>query len=76
MAQSIPTAPLDPRIEMVTYDADQIVQLRVTAGFQVMVEFAGDERVENVALGDSSGWQATPNKRGRSSLRQIGTVAR
>ena len=65
LAQSAPpAAPLDPRIEMVTYDANQIVPLRVTTGFQVMVEFAGDERVENIALGDSNGWQATPNKRG------------
>jgi len=64
-AQSVPpAAPLDPRIEMVTYDANEIVPLRVTVGFQVMVEFAGDERVESVALGDSNGWQATPNKRG------------
>jgi type IV secretion system protein VirB9 len=59
-----PPAPLDPRIELVAYDANQIVPLRITAGFQVMVEFAADERIENVALGDSSGWQATPNKRG------------
>ena len=28
------------------------------------VEFAPDERIENVAVGDSGAWQVTPNKRG------------
>ena len=28
-----------------------------------MIEFGGDETIENIALGDSAAWQVTPNKR-------------
>ena len=54
----------DPRIQTVMYDADQVVSLQVAAGYELTVEFAPDERVENVAVGDSGAWQVTPNKRG------------
>lgn len=54
----------DPRIQSVEYNAEQVVILQAAPGFQVSVEFAPDERIENVALGDSGAWQATPNKRG------------
>jgi type IV secretion system protein VirB9 len=54
----------DPRIQSVTYDPDQVVQLEVATGYQLTVEFAPDERIENVAVGDSGAWQVTPNKRG------------
>ena len=46
------------------YDADQVVQLQGTPGFQIDVEFAADEAIENVAVGDSAAWQVTPNRRG------------
>lgn len=54
----------DPRIQTVMYDADQVVQLQVAVGYQLAVEFAPDERIETVAVGDSGAWQVTPNKRG------------
>lgn len=54
----------DPRIQTVMYDADQVVSLQVATGYELTVEFAPDERVENVAVGDSGAWQVTPNKRG------------
>ena len=54
----------DPRIQTVLYDADQVVQLQGTPGFQIDVEFAADEAIENVAVGDSAAWQVTPNRRG------------
>ena len=56
--------PGDPRIQSVLYDPDQVVQLQVAVGYQLTVEFAPDERIENVAVGDSGAWQVTPNKRG------------
>ncbi|MDH7973006.1 TrbG/VirB9 family P-type conjugative transfer protein [Sphingomonas sp. AR_OL41] len=56
--------PGDPRIQSVLYDPNQVVQLQAAAGYQVTVEFAPDERIENVAVGDSGAWQITPNKRG------------
>lgn len=65
MAQIRPEpGPGDPRIQSVLYDPDQVVQLQVASGYQLTVEFAPDERIENVAVGDSGTWQATPNKRG------------
>jgi len=56
--------PGDPRIQSVLYDANQVVQIQAATGYQVTVEFAPDERIENVAVGDSGAWQITPNKRG------------
>lgn len=55
--------PGDPRIHVVDYDPEQVVELRVGLGFQLSVEFDPSERIENVAIGDSLGWQVTPNKR-------------
>jgi type IV secretion system protein VirB9 len=56
--------PGDPRIQVVRYDANQVVQLQAAPGYQVTVELAPDERIENVAIGDSAAWSVTPNKRG------------
>ena len=53
----------DPHIQSVAYDAEQVVTLRVATGFAVTIEFAQDERIENVAVGNSAAWQATPNRR-------------
>jgi len=53
--------PGDPRNRVVQYDATQVVELRGVLGYQMVIEFAPDERVENVAIGDSLGWQVTPN---------------
>ncbi len=65
VAQVRPTpGPGDPRIQSVLYDANQVVQLQVASGYQLAIEFAPDERIENVAVGESSAWQVTPNKRG------------
>lgn len=54
----------DPRIQTVVYNANQVVRLRVASGFQLSVIFSPDERVENVAVGDSDAWQVTLNGRG------------
>jgi type IV secretion system protein VirB9 len=55
--------PGDPRIRWVRYDPDQVVELRATLGYQMTVEFGDDERIENVSIGDSLGWQITPNRK-------------
>lgn len=65
MAEILPQAsPGDPRIQTVDYDPDQVVRLGLQMGYTLVIEFAADERIENVAIGDGSGWQVTPNKRG------------
>lgn len=53
----------DPRIQTVDYDPDEVVILRVALGYAVAVEFSSDERIENVALGNSAVWQAVANHR-------------
>lgn len=63
-AEVLPQASLgDPRIQTVDYDADQVVRLPLHMGYALSIEFAPDERIENVAIGESGGWQVTPNKR-------------
>lgn len=52
----------DPHIQTVQYDAQQVVSLRVAAGYALTLEFSQDEHIENVALGNSGAWQVMPNK--------------
>ena len=54
---------VDPRIRTLAYDPDQVFQLKGYFGYQLMLEFAPDERIENVSIGDALGWQVTPNKK-------------
>jgi type IV secretion system protein VirB9 len=54
----------DPRLQSVAYDDKQVVQLDVGDTKQLMVAFAPGERIETIAVGDSSAWQVTAGKRG------------
>ena len=54
--------PGDPRIQSVVYDTEQVVSLTVALGFQLTLEFATDDRIQNVAVGNAALWQAAPNK--------------
>lgn len=53
----------DARIQSVAYDPEQVVLINGAIGYQLMLEFAPDERLENVSIGDSLGWQVTPNRK-------------
>lgn len=55
--------PSDPRIRVVRYDPNEVIELEGTLGYAMSVEFAENEKIENVAIGDSQGWQVTPNRR-------------
>ena len=55
----------DPHVQTVFYESDQVISLTGAVGWQMMIEFGEDERIENVAIGDSTAWQVTPNKRAR-----------
>lgn len=48
-------------VQSVDFVAGQVVQLQSAPGYQLMVELAPDEHVENVALGDSAAWQVSLN---------------
>ena len=52
---------VDPRIRYVDYDSNAIVRITGYTGYQIMVEFEPGERIETVGIGDSAGWQVTPN---------------
>ncbi len=52
----------DPHIQSVAYDPDHVVLLQGVLGYQLMLEFAPDEQLQSVSIGDSLGWQVTPNK--------------
>ncbi|MBA2467122.1 MAG: TrbG/VirB9 family P-type conjugative transfer protein [Sphingomonas sp.] len=57
--------PLDPHIQRVLFEPEQVVALKGALGWQIMIEFGADERIENVSIGDAQAWQVTPNKRAR-----------
>jgi type IV secretion system protein VirB9 len=54
----------DPRLRVVDYREGQVVLLELAPGYQMMVEFAPDEQIENVAVGDTAAWQVSANRRG------------
>ena len=63
LAQTRPdAAPADQRLRLLDYAPDQIFPLRGHLGYQMMIEFNADERIENVSIGDSLAWQITPNR--------------
>lgn len=54
----------DPRLQSVEYRPEQIVTLEVATGYQLSLEFAPDEQIETVAIGDAGAWTVMPTKRG------------
>jgi type IV secretion system protein VirB9 len=61
MAPQVVAKPADPRIRVIDYDPDQIYSVTGHTGYQMTIEFEPDEKIETVGIGDSSGWQVTPN---------------
>ncbi|USI73440.1 TrbG/VirB9 family P-type conjugative transfer protein [Sphingomonas morindae] len=53
----------DPRIATHFYQPSEVVVIHGRGDTQSTIAFAPDERIENVAVGDSVGWQVAPNKR-------------
>lgn len=53
----------DPRLATRMFDANEVVQIEGRLGVQATITFGDDEHIENVAIGDSTTWQITPNKR-------------
>ncbi|MBB4087527.1 TrbG/VirB9 family P-type conjugative transfer protein [Sphingomonas carotinifaciens] len=60
---SVPALASDPRIATKFYDEGRVVRFEGRANLQSTIAFGEGERIENVAIGDSSRWQVTPNKR-------------
>ncbi len=53
---------VDARVHSLPYDPDRVVLLNAFFGYQLMIQFGADERIENVAIGNGEAWQVTPNK--------------
>lgn len=62
---ALPAAGSDPHIQTVYYEPDSVIDLKGAVGWQIVIEFGPDERIENVSIGDSTAWQVAPNKRAR-----------
>lgn len=60
---SVPIWAADGRIRTEMYNPDKVVAIDGRVGVQLTIEFGENERIENVAIGDSTTWQVTPNKR-------------
>ena len=56
-------SPVDPRIRTVVYNPREVVTITGQLGYQMLIEFAPGERIENISVGDSLSWQVTPNKK-------------
>lgn len=63
LALAAPAHAGDTRIVEKFYDPGKVVRIDGRAKVQATIEFAEDEHIENVAIGDSQSWQVTPNKR-------------
>ena len=51
------------RSEEFTYSPNHVFKVVGQRTIQTLIQFAEDETIENVALGDAAAWQVTPNKR-------------
>lgn len=53
----------DQRLVERAYDPAQVVRIEGRTNIQATIAFGESELIENVAIGDSTTWQVTPNKR-------------
>lgn len=63
LASAAHAAEGDGRIATATYNPEAVVRITGRHGVQAAITFAEDEHIENVAIGDATAWQVTPNKR-------------
>jgi type IV secretion system protein VirB9 len=52
----------DPRVKHIVYHKQDVVELKGHYGFTSAVEFASDEEVSTISIGDSTMWQVIPVK--------------
>ncbi len=50
----------DSRIRTIVYNPNEVFQLKFHYGFQSFIEFAPDEEIEIISLGESFPWKITP----------------
>ena len=62
-AVPMPAQADDPRLVGVVEPLDEVVRIEGRANVQATIRFGEGEHIENVAIGDSTAWQITPNRR-------------
>lgn len=62
LSVATPAAAQDSRLVTLVYDEAAVVTVRGKVKVQTTIQFAPDELIENVAIGDSAAWQVQPNK--------------
>ena len=62
-ALAAPVHARDPRLVERVYNPTEVVRVDGRPSVQATIRFSEDEHIENVAIGDSTKWQVTPNKR-------------
>ena len=60
---SSPLSAQDDRLVEIPYDESRVVRVNGQVKVQATIRFDDSEAIENVAIGDSTAWQITPNKR-------------
>lgn len=58
-AQPIPVT-TDSRIKTLVYNPNEVYQLKFHYGYQSFIEFAEDEEIEMISIGESFAWRLTP----------------
>ena len=58
------SGPEDPRVRSIVYDPNQVVIIKGHYGFEQMIQFGDDEKIQSLSIGDSLAWQVAPNKAG------------
>ena len=58
-AQSTPIT-TDSRIKTLVYNANEVYQLKFHYGYQSFIEFAENEEIEMISIGESFAWRLTP----------------
>lgn len=53
----------DPRLRTLVYSPDDVFRYVGFLGYQANIEFAYDEEIENISMGDSTSWQIIPEGR-------------
>lgn len=62
LRESKPTA-IDKRIRVMVYNPDDVFKFTGYYGYQANIEFAEDETVDNISMGDTIAWQVVPSGR-------------
>ncbi|MEO6716704.1 MAG: TrbG/VirB9 family P-type conjugative transfer protein [Novosphingobium sp.] len=57
------SAHAEGRSQEFSYSPNHVYTLIGQRAIQTLIQFAEDETIENIALGDAAAWQVTPNKR-------------